>query len=823
MTVVVLGKRTEMDSDLVEWAGGDCAQSSCDAEDEVWMDSSYEGCGRQTAGQQQQQQQSRKMVDAAEVEMMKERFSKLLLGEDMSGGSRGVCPALAISNAITNLSVSLFGEGMKLRPLSKECKRRWRIEMDMLLCVCDHIVELKPSWQISPNGSRQEVMVPMQRDDLKTQLPALRKLDDMLLEMLDDCTSKEYWYEHEQIEPEVGDSSARFSWQAPDDESCRLEEEDDHASVLHHPSSDPENEGDEHSNISGAHGSSQGENHSSSVSHIQSRLPPGVRFMQGESVDDFRVGDDGYSTGLTSPDSSAGGPFISRTAESSFSSNSSSSHSGPLDAVDYREDAAPRGRARARARARVRGGSGGSGCGAGGQGVSAMRKSRSGRWWRPVPCVRDGVGLSENGRKQVEKMMEKTNQMVKLAMAINSQVLDDMAVPAAYSDNLPKSGRAALGDQIYLLITGTSFSVDRVLETVDLNHEHSALELACKLEAAVFIWTRYLNNSTRAAQYGGTPSSSHGHGGYSMGMAMAGASVGGSSRDVARFEESSRRAEACLHILKQRCPNLSQTSLETSKILYNTDVGKAILEGYSRVLEGVASNIRSRIDDVLQADSYARRPDDVTETQQTALELNLQIPDLSFDSALDLDDAALMYSDWPNSARHDAPRPDSIKHFRQNSLPLRVTTALLEGVSPGSPARPPHHVASPPNSTVGTPPLLRSVTSPTIRHSAALDGAQNVAQRRSPPNNSTGQNVLSPDLRRPGGHSASGGSYWLRSYGRSFRRGSHGTASNSNSPVPSEPSRMSGPLPPHLPRPKSFSVDWNSVNGENLGTQGTPK
>lgn len=39
-----------------------------------------------------------------EVELMKERFAKLLLGEDMSGGGKGVCTALAISNAITNLS-----------------------------------------------------------------------------------------------------------------------------------------------------------------------------------------------------------------------------------------------------------------------------------------------------------------------------------------------------------------------------------------------------------------------------------------------------------------------------------------------------------------------------------------------------------------------------------------------------------------------------------------------------------------------------------------------------------------------------------------------
>ena len=35
--------------------------------------------------------------------MMKERFAKLLLGEDMSGSGKGVSTALAISNSITNL------------------------------------------------------------------------------------------------------------------------------------------------------------------------------------------------------------------------------------------------------------------------------------------------------------------------------------------------------------------------------------------------------------------------------------------------------------------------------------------------------------------------------------------------------------------------------------------------------------------------------------------------------------------------------------------------------------------------------------------------
>lgn len=42
------------------------------------------------------------------MEMMKERFSKLLLGEDMSGGGKGVSSALALSNAITNLAGTLL-------------------------------------------------------------------------------------------------------------------------------------------------------------------------------------------------------------------------------------------------------------------------------------------------------------------------------------------------------------------------------------------------------------------------------------------------------------------------------------------------------------------------------------------------------------------------------------------------------------------------------------------------------------------------------------------------------------------------------------------
>ncbi|KAL7096036.1 hypothetical protein ACP275_10G059000 [Erythranthe tilingii] len=38
------------------------------------------------------------------MDLMKEKFVKLLLGEDMSGGWKGVSSVMASSNAITNLA-----------------------------------------------------------------------------------------------------------------------------------------------------------------------------------------------------------------------------------------------------------------------------------------------------------------------------------------------------------------------------------------------------------------------------------------------------------------------------------------------------------------------------------------------------------------------------------------------------------------------------------------------------------------------------------------------------------------------------------------------
>ncbi|KAH7428475.1 hypothetical protein KP509_09G003500 [Ceratopteris richardii] len=122
------------------------------------------------------------------METKKEHFAKLLLGEELSAGGKGISSALAISNTITNLSASIFGEVYRVEPFSNECNFRWKRDIDWLLPVCDQIVEFVPSSQTLEDGSIREVTVIKQRSDLNVSLHALCKLDAMLIDSLDSFT-----------------------------------------------------------------------------------------------------------------------------------------------------------------------------------------------------------------------------------------------------------------------------------------------------------------------------------------------------------------------------------------------------------------------------------------------------------------------------------------------------------------------------------------------------------------------------------------------------------------------------------------------------------
>ncbi|CAN4115393.1 unnamed protein product [Withania somnifera] len=363
------------------------------------------------------------------MELMKEKFAKLLLGEDMSGGGKGVSSALALSNAITNLAASAFGEQKRLEPMPVDRKVKWRKEIDWLLSVTDHVVEFVPSKQISKDGTCMEVMVTKQRTDLQMNIPALRKLDAMLLDCLDSFKDQN-----------------EFSYVLKDEES-----------------------------------------------------------QDGRNDD---------------------------------------------------------------------------------------------KWWIPTPKVPSN-GLSDVTRKWLQFQKDSVNQVLKAAMAINAQVLLEMEIPDTYIDSLPKNGRASLGDGIYRSITDECFDPDYFLSTMDLTSEHKILDLKNKLEASVIIWRRKMTSKD-------------------------GKSAWGSAVSVEKREIFEERAETILLILKQRFPGIPQSSLDISKIQYNKDVGQAILESYSRIIESRAHTVMSRIEDVLQADATVQNPSNA-EVKRSPLRDSLRV------------------------------------------------------------------------------------------------------------------------------------------------------------------------------------------------------
>ncbi|WOH08920.1 hypothetical protein DCAR_0728371 [Daucus carota subsp. sativus] len=346
---------------------------------------------------------------------MKERFSKLLLGEDMSGGGKGVSSALALSNAITNLAASVFGEQRKLEPMDPDRKVRWKKEVDWLLSVTDYIVEFVPSQQKAKDGTTMEIMITQQRRDLLMNIPALRKLDTMLIDCLDNF----------------------------------------------------------------------------------------------KGPNEFR--------------------YVSKDADESE------------------------------------------------KGVQ-----RDDKWWLPTIKV-PSEGLSETSRKFLQYQKDCVNQVLKASMAINAQVLSEMDIPDNYTETLPKNGRSSLGDQMYKSITVEYFDPDQFLISADLSSEHKVLDLKNKIEASIVIWKRKM-------------------------VAKDGKTNWGSAVSLEKRELFEERAETILLLLKQRFPGLPQSSLEITKIQCNRDVGHAILESYSRVLESLANTVMSRIEDVLYADSLTQNP-----------------------------------------------------------------------------------------------------------------------------------------------------------------------------------------------------------------------
>ncbi|KAL3829665.1 hypothetical protein ACJIZ3_018467 [Penstemon smallii] len=212
------------------------------------------------------------------------------------------------------------------------------------------------------------------------------------------------------------------------------------------------------------------------------------------------------------------------------------------------------------------------------------------KWWLPVPCVSTD-GLSEKSKKHLRQKRDCANQIHKAALAINSGILSEMQIPESYMASLPKSGKASVGDTIYrYMFNGAKFSPDHLLDSLNISSEHEALELADKVEASMYTWRRKMCMN---------------HSKTSWDM------VKDLMSDIDRSDKNhvlAERAETLLFCLKQRYPELSQTTLDTSKIQYNK-ARQAVLESYSRVLEGLAFNIVAWIEDLLFVDKTMKNQD----------------------------------------------------------------------------------------------------------------------------------------------------------------------------------------------------------------------
>ncbi|MFS7950466.1 putative PRONE domain, Rop guanine nucleotide exchange factor [Helianthus anomalus] len=215
-------------------------------------------------------------------------------------------------------------------------------------------------------------------------------------------------------------------------------------------------------------------------------------------------------------------------------------------------------------------------------GSKSSKKREDDKWWLPTPKVPPN-GLSDLTRRWLNFQKDSANQVLKAAMAMNAHILTEMEIPENYIESLPKNGRASLGDTIYKNITVDHFDPDNFLAAMDLTSEHKILDLKNRIEASVVIWRRKMTNKD-------------------------GKSGWGSGVSIEKREQFEDRAETILLILKHRYPGISQSALDVSKIENNRDVGHAVLESYSRVLESLAHKVMSRIEDVLHADNLVKNP-----------------------------------------------------------------------------------------------------------------------------------------------------------------------------------------------------------------------
>lgn len=115
-----------------------------------------------------------------------------------------------------------------------------------------------------------------------------------------------------------------------------------------------------------------------------------------------------------------------------------------------------------------------------------------------------------------------------------------------------KSGKASLGEELCKVLSAESSSAEEMLNSLNLKSEHCALESINKLEAAVFAWKEKITEQTS----GKSP------------VRTSWSFIKDPMSEMDKMELLLDRAEALLHQLKTRYPNLPHSFLDVTKIQY---------------------------------------------------------------------------------------------------------------------------------------------------------------------------------------------------------------------------------------------------------------
>ncbi|KAK4537327.1 hypothetical protein CDCA_CDCA12G3352 [Cyanidium caldarium] len=240
------------------------------------------------------------------------------------------------------------------------------------------------------------------------------------------------------------------------------------------------------------------------------------------------------------------------------------------------------------------------------------------KWWLDRPRVPSG-GLPPGVQALLRRTWHEANDIRQMARSINDRVLRSIPLPEreysrhCFGLDITETSTSALAaltrrsvereprvrdilpPDLYAAVTSdANFSaVTYARQAVLRLDEHAPLpswddesanarltDLAERLERAEFVYCVKIDKHTGRHRFG-TP---------------------WKRNKLETYYAARRRCKRGAHALRESFPGISQTSRDQTRIRFNRDVGTAVLEAYSRVLEARAAAVASRVALVLEAD-----------------------------------------------------------------------------------------------------------------------------------------------------------------------------------------------------------------------------